>query len=248
MNVQIEVTTRCNFSCWYCVGRSMEQTDMDYSVFLRIINQLPEKSTVILQGEGEPLLWPFILRAAKDSKSLGHRVSLITNGSIMIDDLNHYLDDIKISLDSLDSSYCDSLGRHNVKKVTQNILEYRKQFGNKLILVSVDAGQDMTAVVEFAKANGIRHDSQKLQNKPDYVAVYPSGKVVYPSKTPTGKMNCGFGFTGKPLFYSVTGTALPCPLVKNLALFSSCESVIDDISKGVIPPSCSGCRNLRSSK
>ena len=54
MFAQIEITTRCNFDCFYCAGRLMRQGDMPYETFTWLIDQHIAKygvpGVVSLQG------------------------------------------------------------------------------------------------------------------------------------------------------------------------------------------------------
>lgn len=42
--INIEPTTRCNFNCWYCVGRHMEQADIRVEDFEKMLDNLPPPS------------------------------------------------------------------------------------------------------------------------------------------------------------------------------------------------------------
>ena len=53
---QIEPTTRCNFTCGFCVGRSMSQGDLSLESFSKILELHPDLEHIELQGEGEPTL------------------------------------------------------------------------------------------------------------------------------------------------------------------------------------------------
>jgi len=57
---QIEVTTICNFDCYYSAGRDMEQRHMEMDVFARILTRFAPFTgmTVSLQGEGAQTLHP----------------------------------------------------------------------------------------------------------------------------------------------------------------------------------------------
>lgn len=57
MIIQIEVSTHCQFNCFYCAGRKMPQQHMDMMTFDSIIKKCPSNTnSAILQGEGEPFL------------------------------------------------------------------------------------------------------------------------------------------------------------------------------------------------
>jgi MoaA/NifB/PqqE/SkfB family radical SAM enzyme len=82
--MQIEPTTRCNFTCGFCAGRHMQQQDLDFSVFKKLIDSTNNLKHIELQGEGEPLLhaqfFEMIDYARARFPSLA--VSFITNGSL----------------------------------------------------------------------------------------------------------------------------------------------------------------------
>jgi MoaA/NifB/PqqE/SkfB family radical SAM enzyme len=79
---QIEVTTRCNFTCGFCSGRHMPQADIDYDLFLRTLERLPELTHLDLQGEGEPLMHPRFFDMLEATKRRGIHTYFITNGSL----------------------------------------------------------------------------------------------------------------------------------------------------------------------
>ncbi|MEW6662411.1 MAG: radical SAM/SPASM domain-containing protein [Bacillota bacterium] len=83
--VQVEVTTRCNFSCKMCPGCSGEavQRDMEWSTYLNLAEDFAMAELVYLQGWGEPLLHPKILDMVGLAKSKGCQVGFTTNGSFL---------------------------------------------------------------------------------------------------------------------------------------------------------------------
>lgn len=136
LNINTEITTRCNLACSFCHHRALEKArigDIPFEDFARVINEgekygLP---TVNMNGLGEPLLRKDItafIRYAKEHGVLD--VMFHTNGTIMTtklaeDLIDAGLDRIVFSVDSpdkktyesmriLNSSYVQSLKNQNV--------------------------------------------------------------------------------------------------------------------------------------
>ena len=80
---QIEPTTRCNFTCGFCSGRQMDQSDLDLADFDRLLADFPDLEHIELQGEGEPLLHKGFFEMARRARARGIRLSMITNGSLL---------------------------------------------------------------------------------------------------------------------------------------------------------------------
>lgn len=82
-HAQIEPTTRCNYRCGFCVGRSMRQGDLAWEAFEAFLAAHPDLRHVELQGEGEPLLHPRFFDMVAACRARGIAVGLITNGSLL---------------------------------------------------------------------------------------------------------------------------------------------------------------------
>jgi MoaA/NifB/PqqE/SkfB family radical SAM enzyme len=80
--LQVEPTTRCNFTCGFCAGRHLDQSDLDPADLERVLADFPDVEHLELQGEGEPLLHPGFFEMARRASERGIRVSSITNGSL----------------------------------------------------------------------------------------------------------------------------------------------------------------------
>ena len=79
--LQVEPTTRCNFICGFCCGRAMDQSDLSFEAFERMLARFPDLERLELHGEGEPFLHPRIFDLARLARDRGIRVTGITNGS-----------------------------------------------------------------------------------------------------------------------------------------------------------------------
>ena len=104
---QIEPTTRCNYTCGFCVGRHMPQQDIALETFRSFIDQTEGLEALELQGEGEPLLHPqfFDMVAMAREKFPQLEISMITNGSMFTQEniqqiLEHGIARIFVSLES----------------------------------------------------------------------------------------------------------------------------------------------------
>ncbi len=81
--LNIEPTTRCNFSCWYCVGRHMKQQDITVENFTQVLDNFPSLKTIALVGEGEPLMHKGFFKMARLAADRGIHVVTLSNGSTL---------------------------------------------------------------------------------------------------------------------------------------------------------------------
>ena len=97
--VNVELTSRCNKTCWMCGRRkmdndypeiAMEYGDMNFSLVEKIAQQLPENVVVQLHNNGEPLLYPRFQEAAQlFSKQI---VNIVTNGKLLLEKAAQVID------------------------------------------------------------------------------------------------------------------------------------------------------------
>jgi tungsten cofactor oxidoreducase radical SAM maturase len=109
--VYIEVTSLCNLNCITCMRNvwSDEMGHMDMDTFHTIVQQLKDFAdirSVTLAGFGEPLYHPEILGMARAIKELGLELTIITNGTLLDQNLaeeliNIGLDRMIVSIDSV---------------------------------------------------------------------------------------------------------------------------------------------------
>jgi len=100
----IEVTNQCNLDCRTCVRHAWTESmgKMSDLVFTRIIEGLPAFKplpSVFFGGFGEPLLHPRIIEMITRLKNLGVPVELITNGTLLTQEMSRKL--VEAGLDTL---------------------------------------------------------------------------------------------------------------------------------------------------
>ena len=101
--VYVEVTNKCNLNCSTCMRNvwDVKYGQMLDDTFERILlsfQDLPNKPELFLGGYGEPLSHPRVLDMIERAKNLGHRVSLITNGILLTEQVSHELIDLKLDM------------------------------------------------------------------------------------------------------------------------------------------------------
>jgi len=108
--VSVDLTRRCNLSCLYCRYHSclsdfpspVDRTvsDMDPDVLKKLLRELETIGTreLIFAGEGEPLLYPHFLEAVSAAKAAGMHLNVITNGTLLTEELIGRLIDVRLDL------------------------------------------------------------------------------------------------------------------------------------------------------
>jgi MoaA/NifB/PqqE/SkfB family radical SAM enzyme/alpha-beta hydrolase superfamily lysophospholipase len=89
IQLNIEVTTRCNLACPRCArtrqGRAA--ADMDPARFRYLLDMLPQAWRVVLAGLGEPTLHPQLPELVAMAAGRGRLVHLVTNATVLAPDL-----------------------------------------------------------------------------------------------------------------------------------------------------------------
>ena len=91
--VFLELTNACNFSCTFCAKHKMSRPVgfMDAALAMRILKQLGEHELtkrVAFHVMGEPLLHPRFDEILAQAHSMGLKVVINTNGSLLSSGLN----------------------------------------------------------------------------------------------------------------------------------------------------------------
>lgn len=97
--VQVEVTTFCNASCFYCphavMGARWENRHMSPALFRELLPFLGNTGLVFLQGWGEPLLNGALFDMIRLCKDQGNRVGFTTNGMLLTEGTTKKLLDLE---------------------------------------------------------------------------------------------------------------------------------------------------------
>jgi radical SAM protein with 4Fe4S-binding SPASM domain len=129
-SLYLESTNRCNLFCQTCVRtfRTVEGAkDLDYSMQVNILNQVPTLNRVVLHGIGEPLLNNDLPVLVKDAKSRGAHVVFNSNGTLLtkrkaVELIEAGLDEYRLSLDSATpETYEKVRGANMFDKIIENV-------------------------------------------------------------------------------------------------------------------------------
>jgi MoaA/NifB/PqqE/SkfB family radical SAM enzyme len=137
--LQVEPTTRCNFTCGFCAGRHLDQSDLPAATFEALLDQLPDVEHLELQGEGEPLMHPDFFAMVRSARARGIEVSTISNGSFftharIAEILDADLGAILVSIESADADAFRAIRGGSLEKVRRGIralVEAKQQAGRR---------------------------------------------------------------------------------------------------------------------
>lgn len=191
--LNLEPTTRCNYRCWYCVGRSMEQKDIDIEDFAAVLDHFPTVKTIALVGEGEPLMHKGFFEMAQMAADRGIRVVSLSNGSTFSTEnvkkiCAAGIAYISVSIDSSEAATFASsrLGGdlQQVLKGIKRLTDYRDAHGFRYPRIGLkgtlfaETINQIPQIVALAAAHGVEifESFQPLNPMSGYVPIYPAEK------------------------------------------------------------------------
>jgi len=208
--LHMELTTRCNFNCWYCRGRTLEQTDITRENFLRVLSHFPSIKTLILMGDGESILHKDFFYMVKTASERNIHVTTGSNGSVLSKSVIKKLCEsgltyVSISIDSPDpATFAASRLGGDLEKIWQNIenlTKYRDTHGYQYPLVGIKGTllesdkHQMPTLIKEAKARGVDllESFQTLNPMHTYAQFYPTDKLELLSEIPQVQQAIHFG-------------------------------------------------------
>lgn len=163
MKVCWNVTNLCNEDCIYCF-RELNEPALSIEENLKILYKLKNAGvdTITFAG-GEPLVYHDLITLLRESKKLGIKNNLITNGSLLnennIGKYLQYIDKITFSLDS-PSDYVNEVSGRGVEhyKHIRKILQYINFFHSNTVI-------EINSVVTKENLNEVDFMFQKVADE-----------------------------------------------------------------------------------
>ena len=93
-DMDIEITSYCNYRCAMCphaLAGNAQARHLDSSVWEKLKPLFPYCKRVMLQGDGEPLLYPYFKEAVEELAGCGLQICMTTNLSLLTEDLAKFL-------------------------------------------------------------------------------------------------------------------------------------------------------------
>lgn len=173
--VNYHITSVCNYHCQYCFVGFRERMPTKETAF-KIVKEIHKffiKSGVkggrINIAGGEPLLYPYLTDVINQANSLGLKVSIITNGSLLTEELisvwQGKIETIGISVDAIRDETNKAIGREQRGKSLSmaqlcDIADWIHKYGIKLkintVVSKLNLHEDMLSLYEKMKPNRLK--------------------------------------------------------------------------------------------
>ncbi len=173
--INYHITSACNYHCQYCFVGFGERIPTKETAF-KIVEEIHKffvksgiKSGRINIAGGEPLLYPYLTDVINQANSLGLKVSIITNGSLLTKELigawQGKVETIGISVDAASNETNQAIGREQQGRSLSmerlcEIADWIHKYGIKLkintVVSKLNLGEDMLTLYKKMKPNRLK--------------------------------------------------------------------------------------------
>jgi len=143
VNINVELTSRCNKNCWMCGRRERDHLykdlkygDMEFDLVKKIASEVPEGIVVQLHNNGESLLYP---RFGSAVSLFGHCITnIVTNGKLLVEKASEIVDNLDILSISIFQNDLEAEEQYSIIERFLKIKGDRKPFTTLRFIGSVD--------------------------------------------------------------------------------------------------------------
>lgn len=152
INVQFEITQKCNFDCYYCYEKNLRSSkEINLEQVKNILDQLEAMGILFVElTGGEPLVRKEFLEILRYMNQKGFFISIITNGSCLTEEMakemaNGNVASIRLSLLAGEENVCD--------KLTNVQGSFQKTIGAAKLLKKYNIPFTLTSVITKENVN-----------------------------------------------------------------------------------------------
>ncbi|MCK5195810.1 MAG: radical SAM protein [Desulfobulbaceae bacterium] len=171
--IQIEVTSLCKASCFYCPHTTYKDHwrhgSMSLETFKRIAPAFKVANLIFLQGWGEPFMNEDLFKMIEIAKKVGCQVGLTTNGMALGSETINQLIDLKLDILAISLAGTESETHNRLRAgtdfgcITRSLLELKEKKARKNVLLPrvhlayimlKSNFEDLWRIVDYAKQVG----------------------------------------------------------------------------------------------
>lgn len=202
-SIRLEITSKCNLRCAYCHNLNYlnSNDDMTTEEILKLVSNLKKSNNInkVLLTGGEPLLNKDILKIIEYISNLGIKVDMVTNATLLNDELIYKLGEaglkrIRLSIDDINSVNTNrsNINSQSIIKKIKKIVEYGKiqvcihtvattenvEDLYNLYKTILDSGARRWRVFDVGYQGGIIKNKKKIDLKNYYKKLIASSKTI----------------------------------------------------------------------